>query len=71
MAKYPPAGVRGVGVGRAQGYGLQLSNYLASANERIAVVVQAEHIDAVTQIEAIVRVKGVDAVLVGPYDLSA
>jgi 2-dehydro-3-deoxyglucarate aldolase len=71
LAKYPPAGVRGVGVGRAQGYGLQLSDYLATANERIAVVVQAEHIDAVTQIEAIVRVKGVDAVLVGPYDLSA
>jgi 2-keto-3-deoxy-L-rhamnonate aldolase RhmA len=71
LAKYPPAGIRGVGVGRAQGYGLQLSDYLATANDRVAVIVQAEHIDAVTQIEAIVRVAGVDAVLVGPYDLSA
>jgi 2-dehydro-3-deoxyglucarate aldolase len=71
LAKYPPTGVRGVGVGRAHGYGLQLSEYLATANERVAVIVQAEHIDAVAQIEEIVRVAGIDAVLVGPYDLSA
>ena len=37
----------------------------------VAVIVQAEHIDAVNNIEAIVQVAGVDAVLVGPYDLSA
>jgi 2-dehydro-3-deoxyglucarate aldolase len=71
LAKYPPLGTRGVGVGRAHAYGLQLADYLATANDRVAVVVQAEHIDAVAQIEAIVRVAGVDAVLVGPYDLSA
>jgi len=35
------------------------------------VIVQIEHIDAVTRIEAIVGVGGIDAVLVGPYDLSA
>ena len=71
LAKYPPAGARGVGVGRAQGYGLRLSDYLATANDQVAVVVQAEHIDAVAQIDAIVGVAGIDAVLVGPYDLSA
>lgn len=70
-AKYAPQGVRGVGIGRAHGYGLRLQDYIANANERTAVVVQAEHIDAVHQIEAIVQVTGVDAVLVGPYDLSA
>ena len=32
---------------------------------------QAEHARAVENIEAIVRVPGVDAVLLGPYDLSA
>ncbi|HET7133685.1 MAG TPA: aldolase/citrate lyase family protein, partial [Gammaproteobacteria bacterium] len=37
----------------------------------IAVVVQAEHARAVDNIEAIVRVPGVDAVLLGPYDLAA
>jgi 2-dehydro-3-deoxyglucarate aldolase len=71
QAKYAPAGTRGVGVGRAHGYGLSLREYLATANERVAVVVQAEHIAAVEQIDAIVRVEGIDAVLIGPYDLSA
>ena len=71
MAKYAPAGTRGVGIGRAHGYGLKLREYVAGANQQTAVIVQAEHIDAVRNIESIVRVEGVDAVLIGPYDLSA
>ena len=71
LARYSPLGMRGVGVGRAHGYGLRLQEYLASANDQVAVIVQVEHIDAVMQIEAIVGVPGIDAVLVGPYDLSA
>jgi len=71
LARYSPLGVRGVGVGRAHGYGLRLQEYLASANDQIAVIVQVEHVDAVRQIEAIAGVAGIDAVLVGPYDLSA
>ncbi len=35
------------------------------------MIVLAEHIEATRNIEAIVRVPGIDAVLVGPYDLSA
>jgi 2-keto-3-deoxy-L-rhamnonate aldolase RhmA len=71
MAKYAPAGTRGVGIGRAHRYGLKLREYVASANQHTAVIVQAEHIDAVRNIESIVQVEGVDAVLIGPYDLSA
>ena len=71
LCKYSPDGVRGVGLGRAQGYGLSFNEYLAEANENIAVIVQAEHIQAVENIEAIVSVPDIDAVLVGPYDLSA
>jgi len=70
-ARYSPAGARGVGLARAHRYGLAFREYLASANDEIAVVVQAEHIDAVENIEAIVAVAGIDAVLLGPYDLSA
>ena len=70
-AKYAPLGMRGVGLGRAQGYGLKFQEYLDEANEETAVVVQAEHIDAVNNIETIIKVPGVDAVLIGPYDLSA
>jgi 2-keto-3-deoxy-L-rhamnonate aldolase RhmA len=71
FSKYSPQGVRGVGIGRAHGYGLRFQDYVETANESLAVVVQIEHIDAVRNIEAIVGVPGVDAVLVGPYDLSA
>ncbi len=71
MAKYAPAGTRGVGLARAHRYGLRVNEYLQGANDRTAVVVQAEHITAVENIESIVRVPGIDAVLIGPYDLSA
>jgi 2-keto-3-deoxy-L-rhamnonate aldolase RhmA len=70
-ARYAPAGSRGVGLSRAQGYGLRFQEYLETANDRIVVVVQAEHARAVENIEAIVKVEGIDAVLVGQYDLAA
>jgi 2-dehydro-3-deoxyglucarate aldolase len=70
-AKYPPFGSRGIGMSRASLYGQQLDSYVARANAETAVVVQAEHVDAVEDIEAICAVEGVDAVFVGPYDLAA
>ena len=70
-AKYAPLGTRGVGIGRAHGYGSKFQDYVQNANEDVAVIVQAEHIEAVKNIEAIVQVAGIDAVLIGPYDLSA
>lgn len=70
-ARYAPLGKRGRGVGRAHRYGLKLAEYSATANDTVAVIVQAEHKDAVADIRQIVRVEGVDAVLIGPYDLSS
>jgi 2-dehydro-3-deoxyglucarate aldolase len=69
--KYPPQGIRGVGLARAQGYGRSFADYMETANDSIAVIVQAEHIDAVNNIDQIVEVDGIDAVFIGPYDLSA
>jgi 2-keto-3-deoxy-L-rhamnonate aldolase RhmA len=69
--KYAPAGTRGMGLARAHRYGAGFQDYVAQANDRVAVIVQAEHIEAVEHIEAIVRVPGIDAIFVGPYDLSA
>jgi 2-dehydro-3-deoxyglucarate aldolase/4-hydroxy-2-oxoheptanedioate aldolase len=69
--KYPPEGSRSVGIGRAHGYGPDFQDYVASANEDIAVILQIEHISAVDNIESIVKVPGIDALFVGPYDLSA
>jgi 2-keto-3-deoxy-L-rhamnonate aldolase RhmA len=70
-AHYPPRGSRGLGTARANRYGLGLADSVRAAGERVTVVVQAETAEAVENIEAIVRVEGVDAVFVGPYDLSA
>lgn len=70
-AKYAPEGNRGVGLARAHGYGFEMEDYINQANDSIAVIVQAENILAVENIDAIAEIKGVDAVLIGPYDLSA
>lgn len=69
--RYPPLGKRGIGLARAQGYGLDVSAYLERANNEIALILQAEHIEAASNVEAITEVEGIDAIFVGPYDLSA
>jgi len=68
--KYPPKGVRSVGVTRAQRFDLDFDAYMQRANEDIAVIVQIEHIEAVKNIEAILDVIGIDGVFVGPFDMS-
>ncbi|HEX8801711.1 MAG TPA: aldolase/citrate lyase family protein, partial [Terriglobales bacterium] len=70
LAKYPPDGERSVGLGRAQSYGLNFADYIASANAQTVVVVQIEHKDAVTNVDEILQVEGTDALFIGPYDLS-
>ncbi len=71
FAHYPPGGSRGLGTARANRYGLGLAEHLRSAAERVTVVVQAETAEAVRNIGAIAGVAGVDAIFVGPFDLSA
>lgn len=70
MTKYPPLGFRGIGLARAQGYGMEFDSYVNRANEDSLVIVQIEHIDAVNNIEEILSVKGIDGTFIGPYDLS-
>jgi 2-dehydro-3-deoxyglucarate aldolase len=69
--KYPPLGKRGVGLARAQGYGLEFERYKKWVNKDSIVIVQIEHIDAVNNMEQILSVDYVDGFIVGPYDLSA
>jgi len=69
--KYPPVGTRGVGLARAQGYGLRFDAYKKWVNKESVVIVQIEHIDAVRNLDDILGTDGVDAFIVGPYDLSA
>ena len=70
MCKYPPMGTRGVGLARAQGYGVEFDDYVKRANKDSLVIVQIEHIDAVNNIEEILSVPGIDGTFIGPYDLS-
>ena len=70
-SKYPPLGERGIGLARAHGYGLDFAQYLEHANDSTALILQAEHIDAVNNIDSIAAVDGIDAIFIGPYDLSA
>jgi len=67
---YPPRGRRSVGLTRAQGYGLGFQKYLDWQNQGPIVVVQIEHVDALENLEEILSVDGVDASIIGPYDLS-
>lgn len=69
--RYPPLGQRGMGLGRAHRFGFGAAEYTALANETVSVVIQAEHREAVEQIDALAQVSGVDAILVGPNDLAA
>lgn len=69
--KYPPAGTRGVGLARAQGYGASFEDYRDTVNSESVVICQIEHKDAVRNIDEIFTVKGVDAFIIGPYDMSA
>ncbi len=68
--KYPPVGRRGVGLGRAQGYGFEFERYRDWSREKSVVIVQIEHIDAINNLREILRVDGIDGSIVGPYDLS-
>ncbi len=68
---YPPRGRRGVGLHRAQGYGPGFASYLKRLDSGLVVIAQVEHVDAVTRIDEILGVDGIDAIIIGPYDLSA
>jgi len=69
--KYPPKGTRGVGLARAQGYGLEFEKYRKWVNKESIVIIQIEHIEAVDNLEEILSVQDIDGFIVGPYDLSA
>src|ERR1700686_3463590 len=69
--RYPARGTRGVGLGRAQGYGVTFQQYCRWVEESSIVIVQIEHIEAVQKLDQILSIDGVDGYIIGPYDLSA
>lgn len=69
--RYPPEGTRGVAaVHRASRFG-RTPDYLRSANAAACTIVQLETPEAIERLPEIAAVPGVDALFVGPGDLSA
>ena len=68
--RWPPAGKRGVGFSRANLFGKNFESYSKESQEPF-LVAMIESILAVDNLEEILLVKGLDAILIGPYDLSA
>jgi 2-dehydro-3-deoxyglucarate aldolase len=67
---WPPAGTRGVGFSRANRFGGQFNEYTEEAQAPL-IIAQIENASAVRNLEEILDVRGLDAIMVGPYDLSA
>jgi len=69
--RYPPRGIRGfAGTTRANRYA-RVPDYAKKAEDDVCVLVQAETMTAVGQIEEIAKVEGVDGIFIGPADLAA
>jgi 4-hydroxy-2-oxoheptanedioate aldolase len=66
-ARYPPLGARSYGPMVSGG---RSSNYAATANDVVAVVPMIETVEALSHLDDILSVPGVDAIYVGPADLS-
>jgi len=67
---YPPIGSRGVGLARAQKYGMAFETYKDWADSETIFIPQIEHIDGVNNLESILALDQVDGFIIGPYDLS-
>ncbi|MBK5003822.1 aldolase/citrate lyase family protein [Pseudomonas sp. S32] len=69
--RYPPYGIRGVGGGLARATRWDsVPDYLSTAHQSLCLIVQVESRLGVENVEEIAAVEGVDAVFVGPADLS-
>lgn len=68
--KWPPNGTRGVGFSRANLFGKNFKNYAKEAQNPLVIAI-IENINALSNLDSILQVSGLDAILIGPYDLSA
>lgn len=69
--RYPPEGTRGFAVMQRASRYLSQADYAHTAADNICIIVQIETPLAVQNLEAIAATPGIDAVFVGPGDLSA
>ena len=65
----PPRGTRGMGFNRGNLYGHKFHEYREGLGQEPLLIGMIEHYEAVKNIDEILSV-GIDAALIGPYDLS-
>jgi 4-hydroxy-2-oxoheptanedioate aldolase len=69
--RFPDTGVRGVaGSTRASRFG-RVKNYHVNAHNEICTLIQVESREALTHIEAMAAIDGIDGIFIGPADLHA
>ena len=68
--RWPPSGNRGVAFSRANLFGKNFNEYIKEAEQPL-LIAMIEHIDAINELDDILKVDELDAILIGPYDLSA
>jgi 2-keto-3-deoxy-L-rhamnonate aldolase RhmA len=71
--KYRPLGKRGINWKTVAGEwgALEPAEYIKAANENILTLIQIETVKGFENVEEIVKVEGIDAIMTGPSDLSA
>jgi 4-hydroxy-2-oxoheptanedioate aldolase len=70
-SRFPPLGRRSVGGQlNAASFHTDQATYRKNANDEILVIVMIEHVEAVANAEAIITTPGIDAIFIGPNDLS-
>ena len=67
--RWPPSGNRGVAFSRANLFGKNFNEYIKEAKQPL-LIAMIEHINAINELDDILKVDGLDAILIGPYDLS-
>ena len=72
LCKYAPPGHRGLAGVRAAEYGLRgsLSDYCRQANEETLVIIHIEEMEAISNLDDLLSVEGIDVYYLGPTDLS-
>ena len=70
FCKWPPEGIRGVGFSRANLFGRNFNEYVKEAHNPL-IIAMIENIKAVDELDRIIDENGLDAIFIGPYDLSA
>lgn len=69
--RYPPRGMRGVsGLSRASRFGA-IKDYNIRAETEICLLLQLETVEAISHLDEICAIDGIDGIFIGPADLAA